>query len=68
MLWAGRRTTMQPQLVVEQIELPLDVFGTGAVLPRTEVQQHVDLQTWVGRAEGRRGGREGGREGGKNLD
>ena len=42
---------MQSQLVVEQIELLLDFLGAGAVLPRTEVQQHVDLQTRAERRE-----------------
>ena len=70
-LWVRLRTTMQPQLVVELVELVLDVLGTGTVLARTEVQQHVDLQTQrrgerAGgqgeRRESRRPGREEGRK------
>lgn len=37
-------TTMQSQLFMEGVEFILDVLGTGAVLPCTEIQQDVDLQ------------------------
>ena len=37
-------TTVQSQFYVEGVEFVLDVLGTGAVLPCTEIQQDVDLQ------------------------
>lgn len=37
-------TTMQSQFFMEGVEFILDLLGTGAVLPGTEIQQDVYLQ------------------------
>lgn len=37
-------TTVQSQFFMEGVEFVLDLLGTGAVLPCTEIQQDVDLQ------------------------
>lgn len=34
---------MQPQVIMENYKLLLDFLRAGAVLPSTEVQQHVNL-------------------------